>query len=61
MGESARLEYSVIIDSGNQRNAPLTVNYPNGQGKISQQNNSNGNAHLEQYSHFRSVRSIPHR
>jgi len=56
MGESARLEYSVIIDSGNQRNAPLTVNYP-GQGKMSPQNNSNGNAHLEQYSPF-SLRSL---
>ncbi|CAN5335291.1 chromosomal replication initiator protein DnaA [soil metagenome] len=53
MGENARLEYSVIIDSGNQRNAPLTVNYPNGQGKHSVNNsNVNGNAHLEEYSPF---------
>ncbi len=53
MGENSRLEYSVIIDSGNQRNAPLTVNYPNGQGKHSVNNsNANGNARLEEYSPF---------
>ena len=26
LGDGARLEYSVIVDSGNQRNPPLTVN-----------------------------------
>ena len=53
MGEKARLEYSVIIDSGNQRNAPLTVNYPNGNGKHTVGPSSgNGNGHLEEYSPF---------
>ncbi|MCU0420794.1 MAG: chromosomal replication initiator protein DnaA [Cyclobacteriaceae bacterium] len=32
LGENGRLEYSVIVDSGNQRNPPLMVNYPNGTG-----------------------------
>ncbi|MBY0434051.1 MAG: chromosomal replication initiator protein DnaA, partial [Cyclobacteriaceae bacterium] len=54
MGENARLEYSVIVDSGNQRNPPLTVNYPNnGNGKhAAQTTHGNGNAHLEDYSPF---------
>ena len=29
LGENARLEYSVIVDKGNQRNSPLSVNLPN--------------------------------
>jgi chromosomal replication initiator protein len=33
LGTTGRLEYSVIIDSGNQRNPPLVVNYPNGNGQ----------------------------
>ena len=53
IGENARLEYSVIIDSGNQRNAPLTVNYPNGNGRHNLgPSNGNGNGHLEEYSPF---------
>jgi chromosomal replication initiator protein len=32
LGENGRLEYSVIVDSGNHRNPPLMVNYPNGNG-----------------------------
>ncbi|HRI78084.1 MAG TPA: chromosomal replication initiator protein DnaA [Cyclobacteriaceae bacterium] len=53
LGVNARLEYSVIVDSGNQRNAPLTVNYPNGNGKApANHTNSNGNANLEDYSPF---------
>jgi len=32
MGPNGRLEYSVIVDSGNQKNPPLMVNYPNGNG-----------------------------
>ncbi len=59
IGENARLEYSVIVDSGNQRNPPLTVNYPNGNGKRNtiQNTNGNGNGHLEDYSPFQ-LRSL---
>lgn len=59
LGENARLEYSVIVDSGNQSNPPLTVNYPNGKGKSSPVSSGmgNGNAHLEQYSPF-SLRTL---
>jgi chromosomal replication initiator protein len=32
LGPNGRLEYSVIVDSGNHRNPPLMVNYPNGNG-----------------------------
>jgi chromosomal replication initiator protein len=32
LGPSGRLEYSVVVDSGNQTNPPLVVNYPNGAG-----------------------------
>jgi len=30
LGPTGRLEYSVIVDSGNSKNPPVTVNYPNG-------------------------------
>lgn len=30
IGPEGRLEYSVIVDSGNTQNPPVTVNYPNG-------------------------------
>ena len=30
LGPTGKLEYSVIVDSGNKQNPPLTVNYPNG-------------------------------
>ena len=44
LGESGRLEYSVIVDSGNHRNPPLLVNYPNGAGmKRSNAQVHNGN------------------
>ncbi len=53
LGENSRLEYSVIIDSGNQRNAPLTVNYPNGNGRpVTKQPVGNGNGNLDDYSPF---------
>ena len=53
MGEKARLEYSVIVDSGNQRNPALTVNYPTGNGRSPVNNNvPNGNANLEDYTPF---------
>jgi len=32
LGPTGRLEYSVVVDSGNQTNPPLVVNYPNGAG-----------------------------
>lgn len=53
LGASGRLEYSVIVDSGNQRNPPLMVNYPNGNGlrrNNLQQVSPSGN--LEDYSPF---------
>ncbi len=53
LGATGRLEYSVIVDSGNQRNPPLMVNYPNGNGlkrNNVQQVNHHGN--LEDYSPF---------
>ena len=53
LGASGRLEYSVIVDSGNQRNPPLMVNYPNGNGlkrNNVQQVSHHGN--LEDYSPF---------
>lgn len=52
IGENARLEYSVIVDSGNQRNPPLTVNYPNGNGKRNPIQTTGGNANLDDYSPF---------
>ena len=53
MGESGRLEYSVIVDSGNHRNPPLLVNYPNGAGmKRSNAQVHNGNGNIEDYSPF---------
>lgn len=48
LGENGRLEYSVIVDSGNQRNPPLVVNYPNGAGAKRNANQTVG-AH-EEYS-----------
>jgi len=51
LGENGRLEYSVIVDSGNQRNPPLMVNYPNGAGtKRSGSQQVNGTH--EEYSPF---------
>ncbi len=52
LGAAGRLEYSVIVDSGNQRNPPLMVNYPNGNGlkRNNLQQVSNGNP--EDYSPF---------
>ncbi len=32
LGEGGRLEYSVVVDSGNLQNPPVLVNYPNGSG-----------------------------
>lgn len=33
LGPNGRLEYSVIVDSGNTNNPPVSVHYPNGTGK----------------------------
>lgn len=53
IGSNGRLEYSVIVDSGNQRNPPLMVNYPNGSGmKRGNGQAQNGNANLDDYSPF---------
>jgi chromosomal replication initiator protein len=53
LGESARLEYSVVVDSGNLRNPQLSVNYPNGAGmKRSHAQVQNGNGNIEEYSPF---------
>lgn len=32
LGKSGRLEYSVVVDSGNKQSPPVMVNYPNGNG-----------------------------
>lgn len=43
LGQKARLEYSVIVDRGNSRTSPLSVNLPNRPGK------SNGQDRKEDY------------
>jgi chromosomal replication initiator protein len=53
MGPNGRLEYSVVVDSGNQKNPPLMVNYPNGNGtKRYPFQAANGNPAHEDYSPF---------
>jgi chromosomal replication initiator protein len=53
LGPSGRLEYSVIVDSGNHRNPPLLVNYPNGNGlKRSNLQQVNASINPEDYSPF---------
>jgi chromosomal replication initiator protein len=44
LGPNGKLEYSVIVDSGNRQNPPVTVNYPNG----TQATNSKGQVVLPQ-------------
>ncbi len=53
LGSNSRLEYSVVVDSGNHRNPPVSVNYPNGSGfkKSNAQVQLNGNGQ-EDYSPF---------
>ncbi|MCA4894190.1 MAG: chromosomal replication initiator protein DnaA [Cytophagales bacterium] len=52
LGTNGRLEYSVIVDSGNHNNPPVLVNYPNGNGfKKSNAQAVNTNGH-DQYSPF---------
>lgn len=50
LGSGGRLEYSVIVDSGNQTNPPVLVNYPNGNG-FKRSNAQTVNGH-EEYSPF---------
>jgi len=53
LGPNGRLEYSVVVDSGNQKNPPLMVNYPNGNGmKRNHLQPMNGNGAHEDYSPF---------
>lgn len=53
LGPNGRLEYSVVVDSGNQKNPPLMVNYPNGNGtKRGHVQQANGNGAHEDYSPF---------
>jgi chromosomal replication initiator protein len=49
LGPTGRLEYSVIVDSGNTTNPPVAVHYPNGMGN--KRSNVNGTAN-EDYSPF---------
>src|SRR5882757_1898018 len=51
LGENGRLEYSVVVDSGNQQSPPVMVNYPNGNGTKKNPLPSNGSSHVE-YSPF---------
>ncbi len=50
LGANGRLEYSVIVDSGNHLNPPVLVNYPNGNG-FKKSNAQAVNGH-EEYSPF---------
>ncbi|MCW5911465.1 MAG: chromosomal replication initiator protein DnaA [Cyclobacteriaceae bacterium] len=53
LGPNGRLEYSVVVDSGNQQNPPVFVNYPNGNGvKRNGAQTANGNGFHEDYSPF---------
>ena len=48
LGPTSRLEYSVIVDSGNNSNPPVAVHYPNGMGP--KRNHANGTG--DEYSPF---------
>jgi chromosomal replication initiator protein len=48
LGPTGRLEYSVIVDSGNTNNPPVAVHYPNGMG--TKRNHTNGTG--DEYSPF---------
>src|SRR5258707_1978245 len=52
LGENGRLEYSVVVDSGNQQNPPVMDNYPNGHGTKKNLEPLNGNGHSAEYSPF---------
>lgn len=55
LGATGRLEYSVIVDSGNHQNPPVSVNYPNG----SRKSNVNG-VGSDDYSPFTFKALNPH-
>jgi chromosomal replication initiator protein len=58
LGPSGRLEYSVVVDSGNRHNPPVTVQYPNGSGaRKTPAPPANSNGATEDYSPF-SLRMI---
>ncbi len=50
LGPSGKLEYSVIVDSGNSGLAPVTVQYPNN--TIGRRGSMNGNGGVDDYSPF---------
>lgn len=55
LGPAGRLEYSVVVDSGNRNNPPVSVQYPNGSGarKLpAAPGNGNGLGAVEDYSPF---------
>lgn len=56
LGATGRLEYSVIVDSGNQQNPPVSVNYPN---NGSRKSNVNG-VGADDYSPFTFKALNPH-
>lgn len=51
LGNEGRLEYAVVVDSGNTQNPPVTVHLPNGNGLRKNNQVQNGNGHAE-YSPF---------
>lgn len=51
LGPNGRLEYSVVVDSGNQQNPPVFVNYPNGNG-VKRNGMQTANGMHEDYSPF---------
>ena len=51
LGPNGKLEYSVIVDSGNRQNPPVTVSYPNGL-KSKQGQNPNGPVSTGEYTPF---------
>src|SRR5690606_39080951 len=41
LGHDGRLEYSIIVDKGNENNKPFTVNIPTSKAAVSSSNNLN--------------------
>ena len=56
LGTEAKLEYSVVIDQGNEKNQPYTIKLPTG--KSSTPQNKNGNNQYDSPFDLRSVESI---
>ena len=55
LGTEAKLEYSVVVDQGNEKNQPYTIKLPTGQ---STQKNPNGNNQYDSPFDLRSIESI---